>query len=80
MASANLAVSQTLSSRKLFDGKATIPPPKYTPGLYLHKTRPISFTLVVDDFGVKYVDKENTLHLEKTLQDLSLPNEIRLGR
>ena len=34
-------------------------PSKYTPGLYLHKTRPISFTLVVDDFGVKYVNKED---------------------
>ena len=44
-------------------------PSKYTPGLYLHKTRPISFTLVVDDFGVKYVNKEDALHLEKTLQD-----------
>ena len=26
-----------------------------TPGLWTHDTRPISFTLVVDDFGVKYV-------------------------
>ena len=32
-------------------------PSKYTPGLYLHKTRSISFTLVVDDFGVKYDNK-----------------------
>ena len=42
-------------------------PSKYTPGLYLHKIRPISFTLGVDDFGVKYVNKEDALHLEKTL-------------
>ena len=40
-------------------------PSEYTPGLYLHKTRPISFTLVVDDFGVKYVNKAGTLHLNK---------------
>jgi hypothetical protein len=26
-------------------------------------TRPISFTLVVDDFGVKYVSKEHVDHL-----------------
>ena len=26
-----------------------------TPGLWKHKIRPISFTLVVDNFGVKYV-------------------------
>jgi hypothetical protein len=34
-----------------------------TPGLWYHKTRPISFTLVVDDFGVKYVGKEHADHL-----------------
>jgi hypothetical protein len=28
-------------------------PARNTPGLWLHKTRPISFTLVVDDFAVK---------------------------
>jgi hypothetical protein len=32
---------------------------KTTPGLLKHDTQPISFTLVVDDFGVKYVGKEN---------------------
>ena len=44
-------------------------PSKYTPGLYLHATRPISFTLVVDDFGVKYVNKHDALHLEKLISD-----------
>jgi hypothetical protein len=34
-----------------------------TPGLWYHKTRPISLTLVVDDFGVKYVGKEHVDHL-----------------
>ena len=34
-----------------------------TPGLWYHKTRPVSFTLVVDDFGVKYVGKEHAQHL-----------------
>ena len=27
----------------------------YTPGLWLHKWRPVTFSLCVDDFGVKYV-------------------------
>jgi hypothetical protein len=27
---------------------------KHTPGLWTHHTRPITFTLVVDDFGIKY--------------------------
>jgi hypothetical protein len=34
-----------------------------TPGLWKHVSRPISFTLVVDDFGVKYVGKEHATHL-----------------
>ena len=33
------------------------------PGLWKHRTRPIQFTLVVDDFGVKYTRKEDALHL-----------------
>ena len=36
---------------------------KAVPGLWTHKTRPISFTLVVDDFGVKYTGKEHATHL-----------------
>ncbi len=41
---------------------------KAVPGLWTHKTRPISFTLVVDDFGVKYVGKEHTMHLINALK------------
>ncbi len=38
-------------------------------GFWKHKWRPISFTLVVDDFGVKYVGKENADHLISVLQE-----------
>jgi hypothetical protein len=38
-----------------------------TPGLWLHSNRPISFTLVVDDFAVKYVGKQHAEHLRNTL-------------
>jgi hypothetical protein len=34
-----------------------------TPGLWYHVSRPISFTLVVNDFGVKYVRQEHADHL-----------------
>lgn len=34
-----------------------------TPGLWTRKTRPILFTLVVDDFGVKYVNQADVDHL-----------------
>ena len=33
------------------------------------KWRPISFTLVVDDFGVKYIGKEHVMHLIKSLKE-----------
>ena len=39
-----------------------------TPGLWKHDTCPISFSLVVDDFGVKYVGKENAQHLVNTVR------------
>ena len=39
------------------------------PGLWTHHSRPISFTLVVDDFGVKYTRKEDADHLIKVLQE-----------
>ena len=41
---------------------------KITPGYWKHNWRPISFTLVVDDFGVKYVDPTHAHHLIKTLK------------
>jgi hypothetical protein len=42
-------------------------PTRHTPGLWLHKTRPISFTLVVDDFAVRYVGKQHAEHLRNAL-------------
>jgi hypothetical protein len=42
-------------------------PARHTPGLWLHKTRPISFTLVVDDFAVNYVGKQHAEHLRNAL-------------
>ena len=41
---------------------------KLLPGLWKHDTRPIQFTLVVDDFGVKYAGKENVVHIKKALE------------
>jgi Reverse transcriptase (RNA-dependent DNA polymerase) len=40
---------------------------KHTPGLFTHISRPISFCLVVDDFGVKYEGKEHAEHLQSVL-------------
>ena len=42
---------------------------KLVPGLWSHKWRPVQFTLVVDDFGVKYVGEEHAMHLKQTLEE-----------
>ena len=43
-------------------------PAKNTVGLFHHTSNGVSFTLCVDDFGIKYVGKENAEHLEKILK------------
>ncbi len=40
---------------------------EHTPRLFTHEWRPIAFSLVVDDFGIKYVGKEHADHLLATL-------------
>eukprot|EP00804_Cyclotella_cryptica_P009376 CCRYP_018078-RH/>CCRYP_018078-RH protein AED:0.35 eAED:0.35 QI:0/0/0/1/0/0/2/0/435 len=42
---------------------------KLVPGLWKHIWRPIQFTLVVDDFGIKYVGDEHPQHLLTVLQE-----------
>ena len=42
---------------------------KLTPGFWTHKWRPVSFTLCIDDFGVKYVGIEHANHLISLLQE-----------
>ena len=40
-----------------------------TPGLWTHEWRPICFTLVIDDFRVKYVGDEYAAHLQAALRE-----------
>jgi hypothetical protein len=42
-------------------------PAIHTPGLWLHNTKPTAFSLVVDDFAVKYVTKADDHHLRNAL-------------
>ena len=41
---------------------------KYTPVVYDHKIRTTTFTLVMDDFGIKYNTKEDATHLLNCLR------------
>ena len=62
---AGLIAQQLLEKRLNNDGYYQ---DKYVPGLWHHEWRPIKFTLVVDDFGVKYVGKEHAEHLLGVIQ------------
>ena len=47
----------------------------HTPGLWTHESRPISFSLIVDDFGVKYIGKEHADHLIAVLKEFYVVTE-----
>jgi hypothetical protein len=40
----------------------------HTPGLWKHISRPVQFSLVVDDFGIKYTEEDNVNHLLNVLK------------
>ena len=44
-------------------------PVPHTLGLWRHRWRPITFCLVVDDFGIKYIGKEHADHLIQCLRN-----------
>ena len=43
-------------------------PVKHMPVLWAHRSRPISFTLVVDNFGIKYINPADAEHLQNALR------------
>ena len=56
----------------------------FTPGLRRHVWRPITFTLVVDDFGVNFKVDAHANHLVKTLKkdydvNLDCKGELYVG-
>lgn len=54
-----------LNKRLAPHGYVPIP---HTPGLWKHCTKPVWFTLMVDDFGIKYIGDKNLQHLIDTLK------------
>jgi hypothetical protein len=62
---AGIIVQELLETRLL---KAGYTQSKITPGYWKHEWRPISFTLVVDDFGVKYIGAEHVQHILQVLK------------
>jgi hypothetical protein len=43
-------------------------PVQFTPGLWRHVWRPVTFTLVVDDFGIKFTGDTHAHHLIQALK------------
>ena len=50
-----------------------------TPELWKHATKPITFSLVVDDIGIKYISKDNANHFIQALQKLYTISIDRTG-
>jgi hypothetical protein len=40
------------------------------PGLWNHATHNITFSLVVDDFGIKYTNRDDAIHLLTALEEI----------
>ncbi len=59
-------IAQNLLTKRLH--RAGYQQSKITPEYWRHDWRPISFALVVDDFGVKYINKEDVVHLASVLK------------
>jgi hypothetical protein len=59
---ANQLLTERLSPHGYYQWRHT------PPGLWRHKWRPILFSLVVDDFGVKYVGKQHVDHLNAAIE------------
>ena len=57
---AGILADKLLKKRLANDGYFELP---HTPGLFKHTSRPIQFSLVVDDFGIKYIGKQHLDHL-----------------
>jgi hypothetical protein len=54
-------------------------PCRHTHGLWRHDTRPTMFTIVVDDFGVKYVNQPDAQHLVDAISEYYTTTEDWTG-
>ncbi len=73
-----ILANKLLKKRMAQHGYFEVP---HTPGLWKHIRRPVQFTLVVDDFGIKYVGDEHFEHLINALKehyDVTIDKEGKL--
>ena len=65
LAQAGLLANELLAKRLAKHGFGQTP---HTPGLWKHHTKPIQFALVVDDFGIKYKNKQDAQDIINALE------------
>ena len=65
---------------KLYLAKFGYEPAPITPGLWRHQTRPLQFSIVVDDFEIKYERQEDITHLLDALKTIYKISEDRGGK
>ena len=70
-------IAQQLLEKRLGDEDYT--QSTKTSGFWKHDWRPISFSLVVDDFGVKYVGDQHAQHLLTVLREFYVVDENEKG-
>eukprot|EP00804_Cyclotella_cryptica_P018372 CCRYP_015481-RA/>CCRYP_015481-RA protein AED:0.17 eAED:0.17 QI:0/0/0/1/1/1/2/0/862 len=62
---AGILANKLLKQRLSTNGYFKLP---HTPGLFKHINRPVQFSLVVDDFGIKYTGQEHLDHLIQSIK------------
>jgi hypothetical protein len=62
---AGILTNELVQRRLALDGYR---PTEHTHGLWKHKTLPVWFSLIVDDFGIKYIGLNNTEHLMASIK------------
>jgi hypothetical protein len=50
-----------------------------TPGLWRHESKPLTFTLVFDNFGIKFVNRANVDHLISSIKKTNTLTEDWMG-
>ncbi len=70
-------IAQELLSKRLKEHGYT--QSKTTPGLWTHEWRPITFSLIVDNFRIKYIGAEHAQHLLQMVQKYYTPSFEKKG-
>jgi hypothetical protein len=66
LSQAGILVNELLQQQLALDEYS---PTEHTHGLWKHETRPVWFSLLVDDFGIKNIGRDNVEHLMASIKN-----------